>query len=377
MGCRPRAQGYICTATRGDAAARVWGWTGGRSAVLPGPLPGASWVSEGEGGPWLELGPPKWTGSWPPGATVWLCPYPEACPFQSRDPRSRTHLSTPGLGPPHAESPGGLAGPLAGLAVPQRHLLAAPVPPARLPRSVASSSPSLPTWAWRGGLRASRGRSQRGPRIVPPPLAGLPSLKPQDPHHCTSAPRLSGPRHCGPWGLACTLHPSWPDPHPCPSPRHRGWVAGAVGPGAAGLGAGERARASAPRTASPLGTRGGSQRDVAWGRGMAVLWAPAQGAGGPDTPRLEVRLHVAHCCAPSGGAPEQWGVHMAPWACGLSGCQQRCQRWPVPRPQCPWRWPRVAVVQHGGRVGARRGPRTPALGTKGAGCWAQARGPAS
>lgn len=99
MGCRPRAQGYICTATRGDAAARVWGWTGGRSAVLPGPLPGASWVSEGEGGPWLELGPPKWTGSWPPGATVWLCPYPEACPFQSRDPRSRTHLSTPGLGP--------------------------------------------------------------------------------------------------------------------------------------------------------------------------------------------------------------------------------------------------------------------------------------
>lgn len=216
-----------------------------------------------------------------------------------------------------------------------------------------------------------------GPRIVPPPLAGLPSLKPQDPHHCTSAPRLSGPRHCGPWGLACTLHPSWPDPHPCPSPRHRGWVAGAVGPGAAGLGAGERARASAPRRASPLGTRGGSQRDVAWGRGMAVLWAPAQGAGGPDTPRLEVRLHVAHCCAPSGGAPEQWGVHMAPWACGLSGCQQRCQRWPVPRPQCPWRWPRVAVVQHGGRVGARRGPRTPALGTKGAGCWAQARGPAS
>lgn len=238
---------------------------------------------------------------------MWLCPYLEACPFQSRDPRSRTHLSTPGLGPPHAESPGGLAGPLAGLAVPQRHLLAAPVPPARLPRSVASSSPSLPTWAWRGGLRASRGRSQRGPRIVPPPLAGLPSLKPQDPHHCTSAPCLSGPRHCGPWGLACTLHPSWPDPHPCPSPRHRGWVAGAVGPGAAGLGAGERARASAPRRASPLGTRGGSQRDVAWGRGMAVLWAPAQGAGGPDTPRLEVRLHVAHCCAPSGGGPRAVG----------------------------------------------------------------------
>lgn len=127
------------------------------------------------------------TGSWPPGATVWLCPYPEACPFQSRDPRSRTHLSTPGLGPPHAESPGGLAGPLARLAVPQRHLLAAPVPPARLPRSVASSSPSLPTWAWRGGLRASRGRSQRGPRIVPPPLAGS--------HHSSPRIHITAPQH--------------------------------------------------------------------------------------------------------------------------------------------------------------------------------------
>lgn len=191
---------------------------------------------------------------------MWLCPYPEACPFHGRDPRSRTRLSTPGLGPPHAESPRGLPGPLAGLAVPQRHLLATPVPPARLPRSVASSSPSLPAWAWRGGLRASRGRSQRGPRIVPPPRAGLPSLKPQDPHHCTSAPRLSGPRHCGPWSLACTFHPSWPDPHPCPSP---------------GTGAGWRVQRALALLAQGQESGPGPQH-----RGERVPWGPVVGGRG-------------------------------------------------------------------------------------------------
>lgn len=82
------------------------------------------------------------------------------------------------------------------------------------------------------------------------------------------------------------------------------------------------------------------------GKGRGTPLRPREGAGGPDPPHPEVGRHVAHCCALVGvgqwgagrsewGGPQSGGgSKVAAWACGLGGCQQRCQLWPVPRPQC-------------------------------------------
>lgn len=339
-----------------------------------------------EVGPWLELGPPRSSGSWPPGAAVWLCPHPEACPFHSGDPGSRTCLSTPGLGPLHWESPGSLLGPWPGL---RSHSATCWLRLPLQPGPTRQCGPPAAAHHCPPGLKG-RPQSQQGslPEGTPhrPPCRAPRGTIIQAPGptslHLSTSPWFWGPYlHPSPLPAA----PSRPDPHPGPSPLHQGQVAGAVGPRSAGNGflcTGRRVgqglstvdpRAQ-PESEEPLGTGGGSRRGAAWGRGVAVLCAPVEGAGGPEPPHPEVGLHMAHCCALVGVG--QWGA-----GCPELGPQSSgAPRWhpgPVasvaisrdaspglsPGPG-PWRWPRVGCGT-GGQGGCLQRTPDPSIGDKG------------